>query len=340
LEDPGDPDGQDCPASCCEPGDLSDPGDLDGPDCPGLVSIPAWPELPVPRQAPAGLAPAGTGALAGLPRGPAGRLLHLTVPWRTLAGILAEPGQLSRLGPVTAHTARHLAGTAADDPETEWKVIVTDRNGQAIAVTRIRRSRARSPAGAPAAGFVSQVILTVPAFLARSSPIQRPLASSSAVPGEAGAPAESAASYGSGPSSESPLGKILAAALSAAALAAARAEAETAEAASQGTSGCAHRKASLAYRPPPRLREYVAARDQTCRSPVCRQPASRADLDHTVPHDQGGRTCDCNLGGACRTHHRLKQRPGWQLAQPAPGIFLWTTPAGRTYTQTPDTYPA
>jgi len=134
------------------------------------------------------------------------------------------------------------------------------------------------------------------------------------------------------------LGEILAAALHAARRAAAIAEAETAEEASLAIGRCAHRKSSPAYRPPPRLREFVAARDQTCRYPVCRQPASRADQDHTIPHDQGGRTCDCNLGGACRTHHRIKQRPGWRLVQPEPGTFVWSTPAGRTYTQTPDTY--
>jgi len=143
----------------------------------------------------------------------------------------------------------------------------------------------------------------------------------------------------SDPAPGSPLGAVLAAALEAAARAAARADADVAEAASVGSGGCTHRRSSPAYRPPPRLREYVAARDQTCRSPVCRQPASRADQDHTIPHHQGGRTCDCNLGGACRTHHRLKQRPGWQLTQPQPGTFTWTTPAGRTYTQTPDPYP-
>jgi hypothetical protein len=50
--------------------------------------------------------------------------------------------------------------------------------------------------------------------------------------------------------------------------------------------------------------------------------------------------CGCNLGGACRTHHQVKQRPGWHLEQPEPGTFIWVTPAGRTYTVTPDTYPA
>jgi hypothetical protein len=103
--------------------------------------------------------------------------------------------------------------------------------------------------------------------------------------------------------------------------------------------GCAHASESPGYRPAPRLREYVIARDVTCRNPVCRQPAWRADLDHTQPHDQHGRTCRCNLGGGCRRDHQLKQHPRWQLAQIRPGIFQWTTSAGRTYTTGPDAYP-
>jgi hypothetical protein len=60
------------------------------------------------------------------------------------------------------------------------------------------------------------------------------------------------------------------------------------------------------YRPPPRLREYVIARDLTGRNPVCGQPASRADLDHTIPWEQRRQTCSCNLGGTCRRDHQLK----------------------------------
>jgi hypothetical protein len=104
--------------------------------------------------------------------------------------------------------------------------------------------------------------------------------------------------------------------------------------------GCAHTTATPAYRPPPRLKEYIAARDLTCRFPRCRQPAWRGDLDHTIPYDNGGKTCRCNLGGLCRTHHILKHHPDWKLRQIAPGIFAWTTPAGRTYTTTPDTHAA
>jgi hypothetical protein len=40
----------------------------------------------------------------------------------------------------------------------------------------------------------------------------------------------------------------------------------------------------------------------------------------------------------CRFHHILKHHPDWKLRQTAPGIFTWTTPAGRTFTVTPDTH--
>jgi len=342
-----------------DPGDLGardEPWEQGAPNSPGYPGggetvgrprpwVPPWPGLPLPGHVPAGLAASGTGALAGLPRGPVGgSLLDLTVPWRTLAGLIAEPALLTRLGPVTPQTARRLAEAAATDQGTEWKVIVTDSRGRAIAVTRVVRARSRCHGAEEPAGLIGRVTLTVPVNLA--------LGGSALL----GAPAMSTAGLGTYPAAESgpgpgptssaagraghpdSLGEILAAALHAARRAAAIAEAETAEEASLGIGRCAHRKSSPAYRPPPRLREFVAARDQTCRYPVCRQPASRADQDHTIPHDQGGRTCDCNLGGACRTHHRIKQRPGWRLVQPEPGTFVWSTPAGRTYTQTPDTY--
>lgn len=51
----------------------------------------------------------------------------------------------------------------------------------------------------------------------------------------------------------------------------------------------------------------------------------------------------CRYGlhdGHCRTHHKIKQLPGWTLTQLRPGHFQLTTPAGRTYTTNPDPYPA
>lgn len=50
------------------------------------------------------------------------------------------------------------------------------------------------------------------------------------------------------------------------------------------------------YRPTPELRGFIEARDHTCRAPGCRQPAVRCDVDHTVPHEEAGATCPCNLG--------------------------------------------
>ena len=134
-----------------------------------------------------------------------------------------------------------------------------------------------------------------------------------------------------------PLPDIAAMVIRAAERAAARASAQADEDAAAG--GCAHATATDAYRPPPRLREHIAARDRTCRFGPCGQPAWRTDLDHTLPWNQGGRTCRCNLGGFCRTHHVIKHLPGWQIHQPQPGTFRWTTPAGRSYLVQPDAYP-
>jgi hypothetical protein len=138
-----------------------------------------------------------------------------------------------------------------------------------------------------------------------------------------------------GPAAALPDG-ILGRALRAAAGAANRAAAQAAADAAAG--GCAHTTATSAYHPPPRLKEYITARDLTCRFPSCRQPAWRGDLDHTQPYDQGGLTCSCNLGGLCRHHHILKQHPDWQLTQFRPGIFQWTTPTGRGYLASPETH--
>ena len=50
------------------------------------------------------------------------------------------------------------------------------------------------------------------------------------------------------------------------------------------------------------------------------------------------RTCPCDLGSECRTHHQLKQFDGWHLRQDG-GVFTWTTPAGLAYRKEPYRYP-
>jgi hypothetical protein len=60
-------------------------------------------------------------------------------------------------------------------------------------------------------------------------------------------------------------------------------------------SPCAHQHQELGYQPSRRLRHLVEGRLTTCTAPGCSRAAARCDLDHTVPYDQGGRTCECNL---------------------------------------------
>ncbi len=103
---------------------------------------------------------------------------------------------------------------------------------------------------------------------------------------------------------------------------------------------CSHASQATGYRPPSLLSHLVRARNRTCGYPGCRRPAAGCDLDHTIPYEQGGRTCPCNVAPLCRNHHQVKQDPGWMVTQPEPGTLVWTTPHGRSYTVAPDPYPA
>jgi hypothetical protein len=308
---------EDAPAEDGDPGSRGedvprerDEGDDD--DRPGAEPVPPWPGL--------GAIPPALAHPAAPPDGrPVPGLLDVTLPWATLAGLSAAPGLLGRIGPITASQARQLAIAAETDPAAQWRIVVTGPAGQAITVTRIRRGREHrtrdGPRSArdgppPGAGPTGRITLTI----SQDTLTSRPNATGGPDPPP-----------------------IAAAALRAATRALAQARAQAAADAAAG--GCAHHAQSDGYRPPPRLREHVTARDITCRNPTCRQPAWRADLDHTCPWDQGGRTCSCNLGGACRRDHQLKQHPRWKLEQGRPGQFTWTTPAGRTYITSPDTYP-
>ncbi len=370
-EDPGgngeDPGGTalDLPADDMPGEDVPPPGDQDAPrpeddyPCPddrlegryrddddadsgtGKMPVRNWPDLPET------IPPAFTRPGARPPDGrpPAG-LLDISLPWETLTATSPAPGHLGRIGPVTATQARQLAAIAATDPGTEWRIIITTSAGHALAVTRIPRPRPRPPGavtepGARAApgahtrpgersrestgtGLVGRVTLTIPEDTLTHPP-PRPEPEPAAGTGEGTGPP--------GPPGQN-TGQILGLALRAATRARAAMAADTTT-----TAGCAHTTASPGYRPPPRLKEYITARDLTCRFPRCRQPAWRGDLDHTIPFDNGGLTCRCNLGGLCRSHHLLKHHPDWKLAQTTPGHFTWTTPSGRTHTTTPDTHP-
>jgi hypothetical protein len=302
-----------------------------------------WPSIPPLIPAAAGAVPPGDGTpghasanhgSAGHASGrppPAG-LLDLTLPWTTFTGTTDAAGTLGRIGAITAPEARRLASLALRSAATQWRIILTDADGRAIALTRLPRFRpaagTHDPPAAPTGtgttgttgtgtgtgtteltGIIGRVTIVLPADALDTAP-----------------PANPRLSRG-----------IYARLLHAARRARDHAQ-QRADADRHTLGGCAHTMASPAYRPPPRIREHVTARDGTCRGPRCGQPAWRADLDHTIPYDHGGRTCPCDLGALCRRHHQLKQHPGWTLTQPEPGTFRWTTPAGRTYTTRPHRY--
>jgi uncharacterized protein DUF222 len=89
------------------------------------------------------------------------------------------------------------------------------------------------------------------------------------------------------------------------------------------------------YTPSRALADFVRCRDLTCRFPGCDHSATRCDLDHTIPHADGGPTHASNLKALCRRHHLLKTFWGWRDQQLPDGTIIWTSPAGQTYITTP-----
>jgi len=102
---------------------------------------------------------------------------------------------------------------------------------------------------------------------------------------------------------------------------------------------CDHRYQASGHDPGVKLRHLTRIRHATCTGPMCECPSGRADFEHNIPYDKGGRTCLCNTGPKCRHDHRLKQDPRWRVEQHPDGTFTWTTPSGRQYTTGPTEYP-
>lgn len=92
------------------------------------------------------------------------------------------------------------------------------------------------------------------------------------------------------------------------------------------------------YRPPPALRKLVRWRADRCMAPGCGIPASRCQIDHTVPWEHGGSTSLENLAPMCQGHHTVKHHGGWTVQQisGSGGALEWTSPAGRHYRVEPE----
>ncbi|MEY4498460.1 MAG: hypothetical protein RJA40_565 [Actinomycetota bacterium] len=85
------------------------------------------------------------------------------------------------------------------------------------------------------------------------------------------------------------------------------------------------------YEPPQALKDFLIARDRTCRFPGCRRSAALSDLDHAKSWEDGGSTSPDNLGALCRRHHRLKTHDGWSVTSHEDGSCTWVSPHGKTF---------
>ncbi len=85
------------------------------------------------------------------------------------------------------------------------------------------------------------------------------------------------------------------------------------------------------YEPPQALKDFLIARDRTCRFPGCRRSALLSDLDHAQSWDSGGETSAHNIGALCRRHHRLKTHDGWRIESFPDGSCTWISPLGKRF---------
>ena len=85
------------------------------------------------------------------------------------------------------------------------------------------------------------------------------------------------------------------------------------------------------YEPPQVLKDFLIARDRTCRFPGCRRSAALSDLDHAQSWQEGGSTSPENLGALCRRHHRLKTHDGWSVTSHGDGSCTWVSPLGKKF---------
>ena len=83
------------------------------------------------------------------------------------------------------------------------------------------------------------------------------------------------------------------------------------------------------YLPPQALRDFLLARDKTCRFPGCRRSGVKGEIDHAIPWEEGGETSPKNLGLLCKRHHQLKTHGGWKLESFEDGSCEWTSPLGK-----------
>jgi hypothetical protein len=216
-----------------------------------------------------------------------------------LTGAVTLPARLSRIGFITPDEALPLAAAAALDLAVRWRVVLTTADGEALATEPVYRRRRGGGKQLAGAGVVGLVTVTVAEATLGMASGEASGSDGAARPGRAGradaatlAPTlASALSDGRMADGRMADGRmddggagLLTGIRRAAERAAARAREQRGGEGTGPQDRCSHAGAASGYRPSPRIREFVQARDQTCRNPSCRQPASRTDLDHTTAY--------------------------------------------------------
>ena len=90
------------------------------------------------------------------------------------------------------------------------------------------------------------------------------------------------------------------------------------------------------YRPTAPLDEFVRIRDRECRASGCYRPSQSCELDHSLDWRKHGTTTEQRLISLCKSHHRLKDRPGWHYTvNPTDNTLTITTPTGQHHNSRP-----
>ncbi len=251
-----------------------------------------------------GAGPSGSAGLSW-PAGPLGTV-HLTVPLSTWLAVTNNPGDIAGHGPADAWTCRELAGSMIGRSGTRYCLSVTTPDGHPLghACTTVPPPRPAPELAGPAPpGSSPPGPAPGPAPSGSAGPVPTDQTDSQMLPGDA-------AAWISG-------------------LAVEWLEARN----------CTHSRQTQGYRPGKLLDHLIKVRNSTCTAPGCRRAAQQCDVDHVIPYDQGGLTCECNCHPQCRRHHRCKGSAGWRVEMPEPGVLAWRLPHGRSYTTRTEPYP-
>ena len=82
------------------------------------------------------------------------------------------------------------------------------------------------------------------------------------------------------------------------------------------------------------MRQFLIARDQTCRTPYCDAPIRH--IDHVISRQHDGQTEISNGQGKCERCNYTKESPGWaSSADPDTSTVTVTTPTGHAYSSQP-----